>query len=259
MKKTALVLMGILSFWAVAAQAAEAPEVIWAGGGLRLADESAPAYMGDVFVSLAQVDNLYLFTNPTAFVRESELGLNLGIGARVPVLAGKAVAGYNMFFDYTTDNNHRRVGTGAEFFHPNFSAHLNLYLPFSNEHDGEEALPGVDVAFGIPVPSAPFVVVWPGAYFYNGEDRSNMKGVSLMVQVKPVRAVSLYFGGRNDALESGRNDRGEIFAKVEVTIPMKRLGEDLFRFDRGQYPLNVNSQLDHRVVREPFITYEQSR
>lgn len=255
MKKMLLV-VGILVFWCLPASAA-GPEVIWAGGGLRLADESAPAYMADAFVSLAQVDNLYVFTNPTFFIKRGEAGLDMGVGARAAVLGGQALAGYNMFLDHTTDNRHKRIGTGAEFFHRNFSAHLNLYLPFSDEHGGETAIPGLDLTFGIPVPNAPFVIVWPGAYYYMGDDRSDMKGMSLMVEVKPVRAVSIFFGGRNDAIESGRNDRGEIIAKVEVTIPMKRLGEDLFSFDRGQYPVNVSTQLDHRVVRERFITYEQ--
>lgn len=259
MKKTMLFILGILCFWCSSVSAADGPEVIWAGGGMRLADESVPAYMADTFISLAQADNMYLFTNPTAFIKRSNLGLDLGVGARVPILGGQALAGYNMFLDYTTDNNHKRIGTGAEFFHQNFSAHLNLYLPFSSEHDGETALPGVDLTFGVPIPNAPFVIVWPGVYFYNGDVRSNMKGLSLAVEVKPVKAVSVYFGGRNDALESGRTDRGEIFVKAEVTIPMKRLNEDLFKFDKGQYPLNVNSQLDHRVVREPFITFEQEK
>ena len=257
MKKMLLFAVGILVFWCLPASAADGPGVIWAGGGLRLADESAPAYLADAFVSLGQMENLYVFANPTFLIKRSEAGLDLGVGARLPVLGGQALAGYNIFLDYTTDNSHKRLGAGAEFFHRNFSSHLNLYLPFSDEHDGETAIPGIDLSFGIPVPNAPFVVVWPGAYYYKGDDRSDMKGMSLMVEVKPVRAVSVFFGGRNDAIESGRNDRGEIFAKVEVTIPMKRLGEDLFSFDKGQYPVNVNTLLDHRVVREPFITYEQ--
>jgi hypothetical protein len=259
MKKMMLLVLGILSFWCFSAFAASGPEVIWAGGGMRIADESSPAYMADTFVSLAQVDNTYLFTNPTIFLKNENIGLDLGVGARVPVLGGQALAGYNVFFDYTTDDYHKRLGTGLEFFHPFFSAHLNLYLPFSNEHGGEEAVPGLDLTFGIPVPNASFVTVWPGFYFYNGTERGNMQGMSLMVEVTPIKILSVYFGGRNDAIESGRNDRGEIFAKVEVTIPMRRLGEDLFRFDKGEYPLNVNSQLAHRVMREPFITFEQQR
>jgi len=38
---------------------------------------------------------------------------------------------------------------------------------------------------------------------------------------------------------------------------MKRLGKDLFAFDIGEYPRNINAMMDHRVVREQFITYEK--
>lgn len=253
--RKAIVLLLTACLWGTAASAVE-PEIIWAGGALRLSDESSPAYMADTFVSLGQMDTSYIFLNPTAFVKERDLGIDLGVGTRLPVLAGQAIAGYNLFFDYTTDNYHKRVGTGAELFYPTFSAHLNVYLPISDTHKGEEALPGIDLTVGIPIPNAPFVTVWPGAYYYNGIDRSDMKGFSLAVEARPTRALSFTLGGRNDALESGRNDRGEIFIKFAVTIPMERLGEDLLKFERGQYPVNVNSQLDHSIVREPFITYE---
>ena len=247
--------------WGTALYADVQPELIWAGGALRLADESAPAYMAETFVSLGQMDTSYIFLDPTVFVKERDLGIDLGIGTRMPVLGGRAIVGYNLFFDYTTDNYHTRLGTGAEFYYQTFSAHLNVYLPISDPHHGEEALPGIDATVGIPIPNAPFITVWPGAYYYNGNDRSDMKGFSLAVEARPVKALRLTLGGRNDAIESGRNDRGEIFFKAMVMIPMDRLGQnigDLFKFERGQYPVNVQTFLDHPVVREPFITYEHN-
>jgi len=254
---------GILIFVAIAVLSSTAsyalePELIWAGGALRLSDESAPAYMGEAFVSLGAVDDMYLFTDPVIFIKESELGLNLGIGARTPILARQAIAGYNVFFDYTGDKSHKRLGAGAELFHSYFSAHANIYLPISDEHRGEEALPGLDLTFGIPLPNASFITLWPGVYYYNGSDRSDMKGMSFAIEVKPMKILAVTLGGRNDAIESGRNNRGEIFFKAAVTVPMERLGQDLFKFERGTYPVNVNSRLDNRVVREPFITYEHS-
>lgn len=257
MNRVILLFVAIAGFFSTAAYALE-PELIWAGGALRLSDESAPAYMGEAFVSLGQMDTKYVFSDPVVFLKEGDLGIDLGIGIRTPILARQAIAGYNLFFDYTTDNHHKRLGTGAEIYHPYFSAHANLYLPISDEHKGEEALPGIDMTIGIPMPNASFITLWPGLYYYNGRDRSDMKGMSFAVEVKPMKIMSVTLGGRNDAIESGRNNRGEIFGKLEVTVPMKRLGEDLFRFEKGGYPVNVNSRLDHKVVREPFITYEHS-
>lgn len=254
--KRVIILLLSACLWASALYAEIVPELIWAGGALRLSDESAPAYMAETFVSLGQMDSSYLFLDPTVFIRERDLGIDLGVGTRMPVLGGRAIAGYNIFLDHTTDNDHTRISTGAELYYPTFSAHLNIYLPMSDPHGGEEALPGIDATVGIPIPNAPFITVWPGAYYYNGDDRSDMKGFSLALEARPVKALSLTLGGRNDAIESGRNDRGEIFFKAMVTIPMDRLGQDLFKFEKGVYPVNPQSQLAHPVVREPFITYE---
>jgi hypothetical protein len=255
MKK--LILAMLFCFCGTSLYAASTPEVIWVGGAWRLSDESAPIFMADTFLSLGQVDSTYLFTEPLVFLKGGEIGLGLGVGARVPILDGQALAGYNVFFDYTTDNYHKRLTTGAEFFYPTFSAHFNAYLPFSDEHNRREALPGIDLTLGIPIPNASFITLWPSLYYYDGRDEDDLKGLGFAVEVKPVRALSVTVGGRNDALESGR-DRGEIFVKLQFTLPMERLGEDLFKFEKGEYPLNVNALLDHRVVREPFITYEHS-
>jgi hypothetical protein len=135
------------------------------------------------------------------------------------VLSGQAFVGYNVFADFETDNSQKRVGMGAEFFYPYFSTHVNMYLPFSDAHRRREAVPGVDLTFGIPLPKISFVTLWPGVYFYSCRDRSDMKGVSFTVEARPIKALSLSVGGRNDALISGRNDRGEVFGKVEVIIP----------------------------------------
>jgi hypothetical protein len=237
---------------------AAGPEVIWVGGSMKISDESSPGYTAEALASLGQVDSMYLFTEPMLLLKDGELGLDLGVGTRIPVLSGQAVAGYNLFFDYTSDNNHKRIGTGLEFFHPSFSGHLNFYLPISDDHSGEEALPGLDITMGIPIPDASFISLWPSIYYYDGKDEDNLKGIGLEVRIQPTPAIAVSIGGRNDTLQAGR-DSNELYAKLEVTIPMKRLGKDLFAFDMGQYPLDINAQMAQRVVRESFITYEKKR
>ncbi len=255
MKKSILfVLLSLIGTGAFAA----GPEVIWAGGSLKVSDEARPGFTAETLVSLGQADSMYLFTEPMLTLTHAELGLNLGAGARVPILSGQAVAGYNLFLDYTGYNSHKRVGTGLEIFYPTVSAHLNFYLPFSDEHGGQEALPGVDLTLGVPIPNAGFISLWPSIYYFDGKDEDNLKGIGLELRVQPTKAVAVSLGGRNDTLQSGKDDN-ELYAKIEVTIPMKRLGKDLFAFDKGQYPMNINEQMAHRVVRESFITYEKKR
>ncbi|MGC9325580.1 MAG: inverse autotransporter beta domain-containing protein [Desulfomonilia bacterium] len=225
---------------------------------MKLSDEARPGYTAEAMVSLGSMDSMYLFTQPMITLKDAKLGVDLGFGGRLPVMSGEAIAGYNLFFDYTDDNEHKRLGAGLEIFYPTFSGHLNVYLPISDDNHGEEALPGIDLTIGIPVPNASFISFWPGFYYYSGRDEDDMSGLSLTMVVKPIQPLAISIGGRNDALQSGR-DESELFIKAEVTIPFKRMGKDLFTFDKGQYPLDINAQMDQRVVREYFITYEKQR
>lgn len=252
-----LITAAILCLVSTTAFAAE-PELIWAGGSLKLSDNSNPCFVADSFVSLVQLDAMNLFTEPMLTLRGGKLGFDLGIGGRLPVMSGRMLAGYNVFFDYTANKGHERFGSGIELYHPNFSTHMNLYLPITSERDGQEALPGIDLTFGIPIPDASFISVWPGLYYYAGRDEEDMGGMSMTVQVKPIKLLTISVGGRNDTLQTGR-DKSELFAKFEVVIPMRRLGKDLFEFEKGDYPLDIRSQMDHKIMREEFITYENKR
>jgi len=235
---------------------AAAPQPVWVGGSLKLSDEAKPGYTAETFVSLGQVESMYFYTEPMLLLKNSEFGMDLGFGVRLPILSGQAFAGYNLFLDYTADNNHKRVGAGLELFYPTVSGHLNFYLPFSDEHRGQEALPGLDLTLGIPIPNVGFISVWPSIYYYDGKDQDNLKGIGLEIKAQPTKAISISIGGRNDTIQAGRDD-SELYAKFEITIPMKRLGKDLFAFDIGEYPRNINAMMAHRVVRESFITYEK--
>lgn len=231
------------------------PELIWAGGGLKLSNESNPCFTADSFVSLGRLDDMYLFSEPMLTLKGGKLGVDLGVGGRVPVMNGRAIAGYNIFFDYTGYHGHKRVGTGLELYHPNFSGHLNLYIPVSDERHGEEALPGFDLTLGIPIPDASFVSVWPGLYYYSGNDEDDIAGMSLAIRLNPMKPLTISIGGRNDALQSGR-DKSEMFFKVEFAFPVQGMGKNAFVFNPGSYPLDVRTQMDHKVMREEFITYE---
>jgi len=253
MKK--IILTGILVFISSLCFAAK-PQFVWVGGGMEFSDEAGPGYLAETMISLGEYNSIYLFSEPMVTVRGGKLGFDLGAGARTPVLSGEAIAGYNVFIDYTDREDHLRIGAGAEIYHPNFSGHMNVYLPVSDEKGNQEALPGIDLAVGVPIPNFSFVSLWPGLYFYNGNDEDDQKGISFMIQVKPIKVLTMCLGARNDSLSDG-NDENEIFARIDVTFPMRRLGKDLFSFDKGTYPLDVRTSMDQRVVRERFITYEK--
>jgi hypothetical protein len=230
-------------------------EPIWAGGGLKLSNNSNPCYFADSFISLGQVDSMYLFSEPMITLRGGKPGIDLGVGGRLPMLNGRVLGGYNLFLDYTANKGHSRIGTGIEVYHPVFSTHFNVYLPITDEKDGQEALPGFDLTFGIPIPNASFITVWPGYYYYAGRDEGDLKGLSLTIQVNPLKPLFISIGGRNDTLQSGKSS-SEMFIRAEIEIPFQRLGKDLFAANPGVYPVPIRSQMDHKVVREEFITFE---
>lgn len=234
------------------------PDLIWTGGGMKVSNRSNPCYYVDSFVWLAQLDSASLFSQPVLTLRGGKPGIDLGLGGRQTMFNGLIVGGCNLFLDYTSNNSHKRVGTGLEVFHERFSGHMNFYLPVSDEKEDEEALSGIDLCFGFPIPNAPFISLWPGFYYFAGRDREDMVGMSMMLQVQPIKPLFVSIGGRNDALQSGQ-DKSELFIKVECAIPLQRLGKDLFAFNFGEYPVAVKNQMAHRVVREDFITYERKR
>jgi hypothetical protein len=237
---------------------AAGPDFIWAGGGLKISNNSNPCAYADAFMLLKQADAMSLFTQPMITLRGGKPGVDLGFGGRTPMANGQVIGGWNLFFDYTSNNSHKRVGSGIELFHPNLSGHMNVYLPVSDESDNEEALPGLDLNFGIPIPNMPFISIWPGAYYYAGKDRGDMGGLSMMLRAQPIKPLIISLGGRNDALQAGR-DESELYFKVDFTVPLDRLGKDLFAFNRGVYPLDIRNQIDSRVIREEFITFEHKR
>jgi hypothetical protein len=254
MKKICLTMLVILVM--APAVRADMPQVVWVGGGAQVSNEDRPGYTADTMISLGSYSGLTPFLNPMLTLKNSKVGTDIGLGVRLPIFSGQMIAGGNAFFDYTNDNNHRRVGLGAELFHPMFSGHVNAYLPLSDLNGHEEAVAGFDFNLGIPVPNAAFISIWPGFYYYNGHHEDDMKGLSFAIKVQPIEVLGITLGARNDAPAAGR-DENEMYARIELTIPMSRLDKDLFSFKKGAYPREVDTQMADRVVREQFIAVEK--
>lgn len=237
---------------------AASPQVVWVGGGAQVSSQDRPAVVAETMISLGSYNAQTFFLNPLIDIKHGKAGLDLGVGSRAPLFSGTMIGGVNAFLDYTNDHNHRRVGLGAELWHPQCSSHLNVYLPLSDRNGNQEALPGLDLSFGIPIPNAAFLSIWPSLFYYDGHEEDDLKGMGIALQITPVKALTFTLGARNDTPAAGRDDN-EVYARLDVTIPMSRLGKELFSFTRGVYPADVNSFMDRRVVRERFIAIEKPR
>ena len=135
---------------------AAGPDLIWAGGGIKVSNESNPCYYADSFVLLSQLDSLSLFSQPMLTLRGGKPGIDLGVGGRQPIMNGLMIGGGNLFYRlYHQITPIRDSAPVIEIYHPNFSGHMNLYAPVSGEHGGEEALSGIDLTFGVTPPRCP--------------------------------------------------------------------------------------------------------
>ncbi len=232
------------------------PEFVWAGGGIMVSDQSSPGYMADTMISFGSYNSIVFFADPMLTLRHEKLGVSLGGGGRFAMFSGEIIGGLNGYFDYNNDHNHRRFAVGAEAFQKFGSAYFNVYLPTSGLNDGQEALPGFDFNICIPIPNFALITVWPGMFFYSGKHENDLIGVSIKVKAQPIKPLEVYLGFRSEAPESGRNT-GEIFAGIDIAIPITGFDiEKLIKFYNPQYPLEINSQMGSRVVRERFISYE---
>lgn len=230
--------------------------VKWVGGGLRISDETKPLYTADLHADLGQAEGIQLFTQPLIGVRGADALVDLGFGGRKAVLNGRAVAGANLFFDWSGDNHQKRLGLGGEYMTKQFSANANLYLPFSERHGGQKAVAGLDASVGVAVPGYEFIAVRPGVYIYNGHQASDMRGLSLALEARPCEALDITVGARSDALDGGRGD-AQVFAQIRLTYSMRQLGRDIMRFDRHGALRSQTGLMDARVYRETGIAFER--
>ena len=231
-------------------------DLTWVGGSLRTAEETKPLLSADLHAELGNFNGLRIFTQPLVSIQSSDPAFSLSLGGRLPVMNEQAVAGGNIFLDWTSRNHHRRIGLGAEFLHKDFALNVNAYLPFSDTKGREEAIPGLDVSVGVPIPGYEFLSVRPGFYLYNGDDADDVRGVSLAIEARPVEIFDFSLGIRGDALDSGR-DEVQAFAQIRLTYPMRRLGRDILNFNQNGFTQVPGPCYSARIVRENQITFER--
>ncbi len=238
------------------ASPALAAEIVWLGGGLEISNQTKPLSSFDMFTHLGDVEGITAFSETALTLRGADPGVSLGCGGRMPVMNDEALAGASIFYDYDGVESHQRIGLGGEFFHRDFSLHANVYLPLTRRKGGQEALPGLDVSAMVPIPGYEYLVVRPGLYYYQGQDESSLQGVDLALLFMPLEIMDITLGMRSDALDGGRDDT-QVYLKVNVAVPMRKLGRDLLAVNLQSTPWNPFEQMANRVQRERAITFER--
>ncbi|VVH50906.1 hypothetical protein BPUTSESOX_291, partial [uncultured Gammaproteobacteria bacterium] len=149
--------------------------------------------------------------------------INLGIGHRVLIEDGTAIAGINLFSDYETKSRHKRLSLGLEYQRSNFSAHVNSYYPTSHRKDigdsTEEALAGYDLKLTGQMPYLPWAKIKGTRYHWDGKQGSDIKGTIFGVEVELTPSINVELGTE----KSNTADRAS-YMRLTTQLPLKDNG-----------------------------------
>ncbi len=185
--------------WAVlvAAKAPALPDYMehWEFG-LDVGDGQRPLYFLDPILPVYRHPNneRVVFLEPRMRLANNRWLFNLGGGVRQLVLNRTWLVGSNLFYDYTTQHRHYRVGVGAEALSAYAELRSNVYLRLSpdrlvedlgSSQTFERALNGFDIEAGAPVPYYSRLKMFGGFNWYASDNFRNQYGWTIRMEYKP--------------------------------------------------------------------------
>jgi hypothetical protein len=238
---------------------------------LNADEDEGPQYAADLIVPLHRhpEDARVVFLEPRVSFRDREYLFNLGGGLRELVLDRTWLVGANMFYDYETEYSHYRLGWGLETLSAYAQLRSNFYLGLSQErlveeHAGgntfEEAVDGVDVEAGMPVPYYSRLKLFGGYNWYNYKNFKNRYGWTLRAEYTPFPFLVIDGLLSNDTKTN--LDWGMTFA---LRLPLGgNLDPDAYRspvaLDATMFPdSDASAQLFRLVERHHDIVVERRR
>ena len=132
---------------------------------------------------LIELDNGGTIFNQTSLnTHDSDETINIGFGARKLLNDNKIIIGFNTFYDHQFDENHKRIGLGAETITSMFDLRGNYYNAMSGKKTNKEgsyserALDGWDLRTDYHLPIQYDVNIFMTAYkFKNPQDASTFE------------------------------------------------------------------------------------
>lgn len=237
--------------------------------GMNVEEDDGPDYFADLILPLYRDPGRerVLFTEPRIRYSDGDHVFNQGIGVRQLVGNRAWLLGANMFYDYQSDPAHYRIGWGVEALSSYAELRGNYYLGLSQkrlvEEVGatqvfEEAVDGLDVEIGTPVPYYSRVKLFGGFNWYNFKEFKNRYGWTLRTEYTPV--PFLVIDGLVSDDTKGNVDWG---MTVALRIPLGKNLESVrspLRFDETAFPTSdVSDKLWVLVERHHEIVVEAER
>ena len=210
-------------------------------------------------ISITNVNSLFENTDSTFFNQNTfthnndEQTINFGLGYRKLLNNDKLLLGANIFYDYSFDDNHRRIGAGIEAISSVFDLRGNIYEAESDimtmtNGGTEEALDGWDARLDYHIPVGFDLRVF-GTYF-DWENKANTyenKGEQYGIAGQ-YGLVKFEVGYRDE-----ENRKKDAFGKISLVVPLGSVATSGV-ISRGMLELvSVRDQLYEPVERENRI------
>ena len=193
-----------------------------------------------------------IFNQTSLNTHDSDETINIGLGARKLLFDNKLIFGINTFYDHQFDENHKRIGLGAETISSLFDLRGNYYNAMSGKKTNKEgsyverALDGWDLRGDYHLPIQHDVNIFMTAYkFKNPEDGSDFedKGNKFGADAKLGNFVieagydsnnqekDNYFGSVKYVVALGDNVKKGYYALSEIEDPISdKKMKDSYRF-----------------------------
>ena len=193
-----------------------------------------------------------IFNQTSLNTHDSDETINIGLGARKLLFDNKLIFGINTFYDHQFDENHKRIGLGAETISSLFDLRGNYYNAMSGKKTNKEgsyverALDGWDLRGDYHLPIQNDVNIFITAYkFKNPEDGSDFedKGNKFGADAKLGNFVieagydsnnqekDNYFGSVKYVVALGDNVKKGYYALSEIEDPISdKKMKDSYRF-----------------------------
>lgn len=163
-----------------------------------LADEYQPFVTLETIRPLSENNKSYNFFQGHYQYQGDSFLTSFGFGNRAFMGKNKdSIAGYNVFYDYTHERNHSRVGFGLEYFKDNAEYRVNFYLPLSEERKisvnantssiYERTATGLDFKIGTYFAKAPWLSINASGFAFDNNTATNEYGyeISTNLQLSP--------------------------------------------------------------------------
>ena len=193
-----------------------------------------------------------IFNQTSLNTHDSDETINIGLGARKLLFDNKLIFGINTFYDHQFDENHKRIGLGAETISSLFDLRGNYYNAMSDLRTNKEgsykerALDGWDLRGDYHLPIQHDVNIFMTAYKFKNpqdgsdfEDKGNKFGADAKLGNFVIEAgydsnnqeKDNYFGSVKYVVALGDNVKKGYYALSEIKDPISdKKMKDSYRF-----------------------------